>query len=39
MLNAKKTIRQNNHSSEVLYSGFVTAITPKPIAVLISTRR
>ncbi len=30
MLNTKKTICQNNHSSEVLYSGFVTAVTPKP---------
>lgn len=39
MLNTKKTICQNNHSSEVLYSGFVTAVTPKTIAVLISTQR
>lgn len=29
MLNTKKTICQNNHSNEVLYSGFVTAVTPK----------
>lgn len=29
MLNTKKTISQNNHSNEVLYSGFVTAVTPK----------
>lgn len=29
MLNTKKTICQSNHSNEVLYSGFVTAVTPK----------
>lgn len=36
MLNTKKTICQNNHSSEVLYSGFVTAVTPKAIMVFMS---
>lgn len=34
MLNTKKTICQNNHSSEVLYSGFVTAVTP-PMTIVV----
>ena len=35
MLNTKKTTRQGNHRGETLYSGIVTAVTPKTIVVFI----
>lgn len=35
MPNTKKTIRQSNHRSETLYSGFVTVVTHKTIVVFI----
>lgn len=33
MPNTKKTIRQSNNRGEILYSGSVTAVTPKTIVV------
>lgn len=35
MLNTKKNICQSNHRSETLYSGFVTSVNPKTIAIFI----
>ena len=35
MLNTKKITRQNAHRSKTLYSGIVTAVTPKIIVVFI----
>lgn len=35
MPDTKKSILQRNHRSETLYSGFVTAVTPKTIVVFI----
>lgn len=35
VLNTKKTIHQNVHGSESLYSGFATAVSPKTIVVFI----
>jgi hypothetical protein len=36
VLNTKKTVHQNAHGSETLYSGSVTAVTPKTIVVFMS---